>query len=169
MILASERGGLGTRSLAVWCLLAFLFPLPRTDLILRSSREFGTDTVPANKPSSQTVTTDQQFYYSGSEFLRVCSAEIRVKQGGQSAGDIADARACESYVAGVADGVGVQHIWSRAHGDQTVAAFCEQFKNVSAARLVEAVLQYLRDNPDRGRFRASIAVEEVLHKKFPCK
>jgi hypothetical protein len=169
LLTVGDRGILGARGLSFLCLLASLFPIPRSGLILRLSPEINFDSAPTNRPDSRTVAIDRPFYHSGTEFLHVCSAEIRVEHGGQSARDAADALACESYVAGVADGVAVQHIWSRSHGDQTVAAFCKQFEDVPASRIVEAVLQYLRENPDRGRFRASIAVEEVLHKKFPCK
>jgi hypothetical protein len=127
----------------------------------------GSSTEPATKkPDAQVLNADQQFYDSGIAFLRVCSAVNRVQQ---SASDIADARACESYVVGLADGIAIEHIWSKSHGDKTTAASCVEFENVPPPALVRAVLQYIGENPDRKRFRASIAVEEVLHKKFPCK
>jgi len=113
-------------------------------------------------------TANQQFYDSGTAFLSVCSAVNRIGRDAQNPENVHDAKACESYVAGVADGVLIQHTWSRSHGDQSKAAFCVQFENVPEARILDAVLQYLRENPDRRRFRASIAVEEVLHRKFPC-
>ncbi len=123
----------------------------------------------ANKKHDTTLNTDRQFYDSGDAFLQTCSAVNRVQPRGQRARDAADARACENYIAGLADGVALQHMWSRSHGDRSAAAFCVQFENVPPARLVDEVLQYLRDNPERRHFRAAIAVEEVLHKKFPCK
>ncbi len=157
----------GILGFSLLCLLTFI-PARNSDVLLRVVSEFNTESA-ANKRDSRTLSTDQQLYDSGNSFIRMCSAVNRVQRGGQGASDMANARACESYVAGVADGVAVQHIWSRSQGDQTVAAFCVQFENTQAARLVDAVLQYLRENPERRRFRAAIAVEEVLHKKFPCK
>ena len=157
---------LGAKELALACLLT-LIPVQHATPTFRAVF-FLADSVPTKKQDAQVLTTTQQFYGSGTDFLRTCSAVDRVQRREQSASDLVDARACESYVAGVSDGVTVQHIWSRSQGDKTVAAFCVQFENVPSEQLVHAVLQYLRENPDRGRFRASIAVEEVLHKKFPC-
>lgn len=111
---------------------------------------------------------NEEFYDSGTAFLSFCSTANRLERKAQNSESVHDARACQSYVAGVADGVLVQHTWSRAHGDQSKAAFCVQFENVPEAWIVDAVVQYLRENPDRRRFRASVAVEEVLHRKFPC-
>lgn len=118
-------------------------------------------------PATSVRLTAQEFYSSGAEFLRTCSAVDRLTEKPKDT-DLKDARACQTYVAGVADGVALQHIWSRSRGDKTTAAFCVTFGNVPSSRLVDAVLQYLRDNPDRQHFHASIAVEEVLHHKFPC-
>jgi len=156
---------LATRELLFVCLLV-LAPLQRNKFNPNVISESGTQSL-INRQDGRTVREDQQFYDSGDGFLRVCSAPIH--RGEQIADDVTDARACESYVAGLADGVVLQHIWSRSHGDRTPAAFCVQFEDVPTPKLVEAVLQYLKENPDRKSYRASIAVEEVLHAKFPCK
>lgn len=125
--------------------------------------------VSKGKVKAQSLRTDNEFFESGTAFLKSCSAVDRVRGKEQDPVDGATAQACQSYVLGIADGVDLQHMWSRSHGDQTKAAFCVQFEHLPTAQLVDAVLQYLRDNPDRQRFRAAIAVEEALHNKFPCK
>lgn len=122
-----------------------------------------------NTGPPHSLDADKEFYSSGTAFLSVCSAVDRVKGKQQSSTDLADARACQSYVRGVVDGVTVQHIWSRSHGDPSKAAFCVQFEKLPPVQIVDAVLRYLRDNPDKQRFDASIAVEEVLHNRFPCR
>jgi len=132
-------------------------------------RDSETDSVPEHKDGSQSLSTDKEFYDSGTDFLSTCSVVDRVKGKAQSAADMADARACQSFVRGVVDGVALQHMWSRSHGDQTKAAFCVQFEKLPSVQLVEAVLQYLRDNPERRRFGAAVAIEETLHNKFPCR
>lgn len=129
------------------------------------------DTPAASNPKhrSRSLSSDNEFYESGTAFLTTCSAVDRVPGKQQDTIELAVARACQSYVLGLIDGVDLQHMWSKSHGDQTKAAFCVQFENLPSVQVVDAVLQYLRDNPDRRRFRASIAVEEALHNKFPCR
>lgn len=131
-------------------------------------RPVSTQSALSNKSHNRGLHTNLQFYDTGSEFLRLCSAVTRIERVSDVPRDISDARACESYVAGLADGIELQHTWSRSHGDRSKAAFCVQFENAPTPRLVSTVLQYLRENPDRRRFRAAIAVEEVLHRTYPC-
>jgi hypothetical protein len=133
------------------------------------TRHVSTQSALSNERENRALNTNLQFYDSGDEFFRLCSAVTRIERGSQIARDISDAKACESYVAGLADGTELQHTWSRSHGDQSKAAFCVQLENAPTPRLVSAVLQYLREHPDRRRFRAAIAVEEVLHKMYPCR
>ena len=153
------------KSLMLMC-LAMLTLLPGTDLI-GVSMKLPLDLSDRNN-ESRPLRTDQQFYDSGITFLDTCSAVNRLQTGHPGPRDTAHAQACESYVSGIADGVTLQHIWSRSHGDTGKAAFCIQFKNAPPPRLVDAVLQYLREHPEKRTFRAAIAVEEVLHSRFPC-
>jgi hypothetical protein len=114
----------------------------------------------------------QSLYDSGTEFLHVCSVVERVQSGSKSPTDKASLKACESYVVGLADGVGIQHLWSSSHGDKTKAGFCVDFQHRPASDVDEAIhmiLQYIRENPDRARYSTGISVEEALHKEFPCK
>src|SRR6185437_7374371 len=94
----------------------------------------------------------QSLYDSGTEFLHVCSVVERVQSGSKSPTDKASLKACESYVVGLADGVGIQH---RPASDVDEA--------------IHMILQYIRENPDRARYSTGISVEEALHKEFPCK
>jgi len=135
----------------------------------RTIHDSDTPTASKGKVKAQSLSADNEFFESGTAFLKSCSAVDRVPGKEQNSVDVATARACQSYVLGIADGVDLQHMWSKSHGDQTKAAFCVQFEHLPTAQLVDAVLQYLRDNPDRRRFRAAIGVEEALHNKFPCK
>jgi len=108
-----------------------------------------------------------EFYDSGTEFLKRCSGlDVSDKQLANQ--HKADHMACNAYVEGLSDGVAVQHIWSKSHGDKVPADFCLVGHNVSRADKLSIVLQYLRDYPERAQLRAAIAVSEALHERFPC-
>jgi hypothetical protein len=108
-----------------------------------------------------------EFYDSGTEFSRHCSGlDLSGKQ--LTNQQEADQKACNAYVQGLSDGVTVQHIWSKSHGDKVPADFCLLGHNISPAGKLGIVLRYLRDHPDRAQLRAVIPVSEALHESFPC-
>ena len=85
--------------------LLILAPVRRSEVPRHVSTELGL----ANERNNRTLNTDLQFYDSGNEFFRLCSALTRIERGSQIARDISDARACESYIVGLADGIELQH------------------------------------------------------------
>lgn len=114
----------------------------------------------------------QRVAESGTQFLKTCSTVERIEPGKQTGSSLADAKACEAYVIGVIDGVEIQHIWSKSHGDPTAADFCIEIPatqtDSDATDWIRTVLRYIRENPDRAQFRSVVVVTEALHRAFPC-
>jgi hypothetical protein len=77
-----------------------------------------------------------------------------------SVGEMTDAevfaiRICFSYVRGLDDGMGVLR-----------TPFCEPY--VTNAQLMQILLKYIRDNPEKAHLRTAVLYLAAMEKAFPC-
>jgi Rap1a immunity proteins len=100
--------------------------------------------------------SEEDVWYSGNIFLSTCALAANLP----SVGEITDAevfaiRVCFSYVRGLDDGMGVLR-----------TPFCEP--HVTNVQLLQILLKYIRDNPERAHLRTAELYLAAMEKAFPC-
>jgi hypothetical protein len=100
--------------------------------------------------------TQEDVWYSGNTFLSTCALAANLP----SVGEITDAevfaiRVCFSYVRGLDDGMGVLR-----------TPFCEP--HVTNAQLLQILLKYIRDNPEKAHLRTAVLYLAAMEEAFPC-
>ena len=108
---------------------------------------------------------------SGNDFVRICAIVNRVDQvdhGHLSEQEMVDAGTCVGYLMGLTDGVGMQHMFSKAYGDKSDAVYCFPDEGIPLVQQLRIVLKYINDNPERAHLRTGTLAAEAFHKAFPC-
>ena len=102
------------------------------------------------------------YVFTGSDIYESCTEAVTALD---KSGEYNDHRfgVCAGYVAGIVD----FHTVATTVESLPVDMFCLP-KNITTAKVIRVVTQYLRDNPEKHEDLAAYLVILALHEAYPC-
>jgi hypothetical protein len=94
-------------------------------------------------------------WHSGNTFLSTCSLAYKTSDELTEA-QLITTEPCLPYVRGLDDGMGLLR-----------ARFCEP-DNVTNGQLLQILVKFIRDNPEKAHLRTAVLYLAAMEKAFPC-